>query len=172
MREKHAFISAHAPNPVILRCWSVMEKRKGTSEWVNPKSLMGALWKGPSFLGLTLDIYRSFTWKKKVGRCFHIEIQKFSFWILWQGADGLLILWLGQNPFPSQAYTNCVSCSDTWSAANLFEHFGPAVSLQGGGEKQKTATLTAGVCFTVTWANLVLGAVCHSDTLLMLLFYT
>lgn len=165
MRTKYAFISAHAPNPVIFKYWGVMEKREISVS--QPELLYGNPVKG-AFLSWThWDVCRSLTWKKKVGRCFHIEIQKFSFWILCQGAGGLLILWLGQKSLSITGLHRlcttfwCVVCSKPFQTICAWSE--SAGRRRGAGDSHTE-------CWTVIhchMSNLVFGVVCHCDTLLM-----
>lgn len=165
--EDKAFISAPAPKAVILKYGGVMEKKKGRSVWVNHSYFMGALGKRPFSLGLiemSIDLSHG---KRKLGGVSILKFRSSPFEFCVRVQVGYWSFGWDKNPSPSLACANCALCSDAWSLANLFKPSVPKVSLHEGGEKQKTATLSAGLWFTVTWANLVLGAGCHSDMLLM-----
>lgn len=159
-----SFYFCPCPKSCDFEVWGCNGGKRGRSVWVNHSYFMGALGKRRFSLGLiemSIDLSHG---KRKLGGVSILKFRSSPFEFCVRVQVGYWSFGWDKNPSPSLACANCALCSDAWSLANLFKPSVPKVSLHEGGKKQKTATLSAGLWFTVTWANLVLGAGCHSVT--------
>lgn len=142
-------------------------EEKGEVSVSQPQLLYGSPVKGTFLSWSHWDVYRSLTRKKKVGRCFHIEIQTFSFWILCQGAGGLLILRLGQKSLSITGWHKL--CIMFWRIL-LSEPFQTLCARSESAARRREAEGSHIECWTVIHCHMSqfgFGAVCHRAMLLM-----